>query len=124
MSPNLELIGLVTGSGVGGLVIAKVFDWFTERATDKKLAKKTEAEAGKFDADAVQAITNAAVTLVTPLQAEITKLTLRVDALEHENLTTKTLLQTSIEYIRALRGWIADHLPGMDPPQPPVDLGL
>jgi hypothetical protein len=124
VSQNLELIAMLTGSGVGGVAVAKAFDWLTERSSNKKLAKKTEAEAGKFDADAVQAITNAAVTLVGPLQGEITKLTLRVDALETENHTTKTLLETAIEHIRALRMWISTHLPDLSPPHPPSVLGI
>lgn len=121
---TIEVIAVVTGSGVGGVLLTKASDWVISRATSKKVAQRLEAEAGKFDAEAVQAITSAAVALVAPLQAEVTKLTERVVALEDENKKTKTLLQLAIEYIRALRLWIDTQIPDKSPPQPPADLGL
>ena len=125
MSPEtLELIGVVTGSGVGGVLLTKVFDWFITRASDKKVAVRVEAEAGKFDADAVQAITSAAVALVAPLQEEITKLNLRVDALEAENEEAKTKFGQAIDYIREVLSWIRIHMPNHSPPQPPSQLGI
>ncbi len=125
MTPqSLELIGVVTGSGVGGVALAKVFDWFTDRATSKKMAKRTEAESGKFDAEAVQAITAAAISLVAPLQAEISELRGRVETLESENQSHQTLLQSAIEYIRILLTWINDRITDQSPPQPPTTLGI
>lgn len=124
MSQTLEWAGVIAASGVLGVLIKAVFDWWTSRVASKKMARRTESEAGKFDAEAVQAITAAAVMLVAPLQAEINELRGRVDTLEDENTKTKTLLQISIEYIRALRGWIDQHIPDLSPPDPPTDLGV
>lgn len=121
---NLELVAYVLGGGAVGHLTTRVFEWATNRKADKKVIQRTEAEAGKYDAEAVRALTAAAVTLVAPLQAEVAELRLRVDALEDENTKTKTLLQLAIEYIRALRSWISTHIPDKSPPQPPADLGL
>ena len=121
---NLELIGLIAGSTGAGSIATKAFDWFAERKANKKLDEKTEAEAGKFDAEAVQAITSAAVTLVAPLQSEVKELRERVEALETENGLTNSRLALAIEHIRALRTWISQHIPDKSPPAPPADLGL
>lgn len=103
-----------------GVVGTKVFDW---RVT-KKVAHKVGSEAKKFDADAAQVIATTAVTLITPLQEQITKLVVRVETLEIENTQTKTRLQLAIDHIRALRTWIRDHIPDRTPPDAPSELGI
>jgi hypothetical protein len=124
VSQTLEWAGIIAASGVVGSFFTYGFNWWTSKLASKKVARRTEAEAGKFDADAVQAITTAAVALVVPLQTQITELLRRVDALEEENTKTKTLLQIAIEYIRALRAWVGTHTPDLSPPDPPALLGL
>lgn len=124
LQDNLELIGLIAGGAGGGSLLTKAFDWVADRKANKKVIQRVEAEAGKFDAEAVQAITSAAVTLVAPLQTEIRELRERVDALETENGLTNSRLALAIEHIRALRSWIGQHIPDKSPPAPPADLGL
>jgi hypothetical protein len=78
----------------------------------------------KDSAEAAQIIASTAVLLVEPLQKQITDLTTRMGAVETENNLTKTKLQLAIEHIRALRSWIANHIPDKQPPPPPLGLGL
>lgn len=121
---NLELIALIAGSTGAGSLLTKAFDFVADRKAKKKLDEKTEAEAGKFDAEAVQAITTAAVTLLAPLQEEIKELRGRIETLETENGLTNSRLALAIEHIRALRTWISQHIQDKSPPAPPADLGL
>ena len=107
----LEWAGVIAGSGAVGSVITKLFDW-----------KRAEAEEEKLDADAAQAITQAAIGLIAPLQAQVTDLLERVTILETENHMTKTKLQKAIDHIRELRRWVHTHLPDRTPPAAPVDL--
>jgi hypothetical protein len=121
---TVELVSLIGGSTVVGSVATKAFDWFADRKANKKILKRAESEAGKFDAEALQAITTAAVTLVAPLQQEVTELRGRVETLETENGLTNSRLALAIEHIRALRTWIGQHIQDKSPPAPPADLGL
>lgn len=114
------MAAVAAGSSVLTVTGSKLLDWRVNR----KVAKKTDAEAGKFDAEAVHAITSAAVALVAPLQSEITKLSARVDTLEEENSLATTKLELAIGHIRALLAWISDHLPQKSPPPPPSALGI
>lgn len=85
---------------------------------------KTHAESGKFDADAAQIIAQTAVSLVAPLQSEITKLTGRVEKLETENLASQGENRRLKHYIKDLLRWIAEHVPHAAPPPAPSDMAF
>ena len=98
-----------------GIAGTKVF----QRAKERRELRLSEAHEAKIDAEAAQIIANTAVALVQPLQEQISKLDGRVKTLERENLATKSTLRLAIDYIRALRSWIFQHVPDKTPPVPP-----
>lgn len=113
MTAVVEWAGVVLGSGAVGSIVTNVFN-----------RRKVKADAGKIDAEAAQTIATTAVTLVAPLQAQVTDLLDRVETLEAENTTTKSKLQLAIDHIRELRYWIRTHLPDKTPPASPSGLGV
>lgn len=120
MSQVLETVGMILGGGFAGSAGTAVFH-----------RRRNRAEVSKIDADAAQVIAETAVTLVAPLQAQITALNERVGTLETENESTKaelaahkTLFGIALGHIRELHRWIDQHVPGRDRPQPPSELGL
>ncbi|MBM4592048.1 hypothetical protein GS454_01310 [Rhodococcus hoagii] len=121
MSPEtVQLVGLMAGSSVLTLLLGKLFDLRAARAA----TAKTKAEGTLIDAEAAKTIAETAVVLVAPLKVEISELTSRVATLETENAQTKTKLQVAIDHINKVHRWIAEHIPGMTPPQPPDELGI
>lgn len=104
---------------LAGIVGTKMFD----RRLDRQKARLSEAEETKLDAEAARIIADTAVTLVAPLQAQITQLTTRVENLEAEDKVKTAKLDAAVRYIRELLGWIAVHIPHKQPPSAPDELG-
>ncbi|MBM4517682.1 hypothetical protein GS432_21555 [Rhodococcus hoagii] len=82
--------------------------------------RRSQAETGKIDADAAQVIANTAVQLVGPINERMGQLEQRIRALEDENRHERLRGAAKLEYIRVLMRWIAEHLPGRTPPEPPA----
>lgn len=120
MSQWIEAVGLVAGSGVVGGLVTKALD----RRKDKAETHRHESEGTLFDVQGVQAIADAAVTLIAPLKREVEDLTGRVATLETENAATKKKLLLAIEYIRTLRSWVSNRITDQSPPPPPGALGI
>ena len=113
MSPVLETVGIVIGSGAAGAAVTEMFN-----------RRKNKSETVKFNAEATQILTSTAVDLIAPLKAEIGILTGRVATLEEKERATKSLLDKAIDHIRELHRWIDRHVPGRDRPQPPPELDV
>ncbi|OHT67761.1 hypothetical protein [Mycobacteroides chelonae] len=122
MSAAVEWTAALSGTAgtVLGLTINKIFN----RKKDGADLEKAASEGTKLDAEAAQIIANTAVALVAPLHSEIQKLNERVDSLEQENASTRSVFHVSIAYIRDLFSWIKVHLPDRNPPKPPLALEL
>lgn len=74
--------------------------------------RRTRAESGKIDAEAAQIIANAAAALVGPLNERLGQHEQRIQQLEIRDAE-------KLGYIRTLLRWIAEHVPGLTPPEPP-----
>lgn len=120
MSAALELVAAVVGSNV---LTAGLTNWATRRKLAASISVD-ESSANKMDIEAAQLLVNTAVTLVAPLQSQITDLSTRVGTLEAENVAAKAHFQLAIAYIRDLWAWIDRHMPGRKPPAPPDALNL
>ena len=120
MSTALEWVDTLAGPGgvVLGIVGTKAFD----RRRDRQALQNSKSEETKIDAEAAKIIADTAVALVAPLRDEIQALNERVEKLELENRSTKSLLCLAIDYIRALRMWIFEHVPDKVPPPAPDEL--
>lgn len=77
----LAILVAVLGSGGLSAVITSAFS----RKKAKAEAEKAAAEAKKVAAEAGQIVVDAAVKMVAELRSEVTRLQVRVDALEKEN---------------------------------------
>lgn len=122
MNSDLILAAIAVGGPVLGVSVSKFFDWRVDKKTEKQVAKRAASETTNLDASSAKIIAETAVTLVAPLQDQITKLTTRVDLLETENAATKNKLQLAIDYIRELLVFIRNHNPEMTPPTAPRGL--
>lgn len=98
-SSALEWAGIITGSGVAGSVLTKI------------LGRKRD------HAEAVKIITEAAVTLVQPLDQ-------RISALEQAKQKSESKLAVALNHIGTLYSWISLHMPNHTPPPPPEELEL
>lgn len=105
-SSALEWVGVITGSGVVGSVLTKI------------LGRKRD------HAEAVKAISEAAVTLVQPLDNRISELTTRVATLEYAKQKSESKLTVALNHISTLYSWISLHMPNHTPPPPPEELEL
>jgi len=113
VSAVAEWVGVVVGSTTAGSLVTAFFN-----------RRKLKAEGNRLDAEAAHVIAQTAVTLVAPLQAQVTELLGRVEALEDENEATRTTLGKAFSYIRELLRWVREHLPDLTPPMPPPGLKL
>lgn len=94
-----EIVALILGTnGLSALAPLLLSRW-VNRAANKKAGQ-----------DGAQAIAVAAVTLVAPLEARVSKL--------------ETQQSLAVAYIRDLWAWIDRHMPGRKPPAPPEGLHL
>jgi len=100
---------------MAGIIGTKIF----QHGREKRELRLSDAHEAKMDAEAAQILANTAVALVQPLQEHLSKLDARVKTLERENQSTKSTLRLAIDYIRALRSWIFQHVPDKTPPVPP-----
>lgn len=123
MTPGL--IQLITAIfGPLGVVMGAVGVKWLDRHKAASEISKMGYESDKMDAEAAQIISQTAVALVAPLQAQITQLAARVDHLEKENVMTLSKLQIAINHIRDLRSWISEHMPTKQPPSIPPSLDI
>lgn len=59
---------------------------------------------------------------VDRLKADRARDSERIDRIEREIEIERTLKWQAIQHMRALYSWIATHMPGTDPPEPPPEL--
>lgn len=120
IAPLAAPAGLIVG------VLAKGwFDRKVNRATAVQVeadAYRTHSESGKFDAEAAQVIAATTITLLAPLQAEVTELRKEVDSLKNDALSTQGENRRLKHYIKDLLRWITEHVPDGCPPPAPSDL--
>jgi len=122
MSTALEWVD--TLSGPTGIVMGIVGTKLFERTRSRQEIRVSKASETKIDAEAAKIIAETAMTLVAPLQAQVSDLLVRVGHLEVENTVTKSKLQLAIDHIRELLIFIKNHVPDKTPPTAPDDLGL
>ena len=60
--------------------------------------------------------------LVQRLEDRITRLDERIEKVEEEIKVERDLRWLAIQHLRRLYSWIAEHLPGHAPPEPPPEL--
>lgn len=117
---NPGVIQLITAIfGPMGVIMGAVGVRYMDRHKTRVDTVKAGYEIDKLDAEAAAVIASTAVTLVKPLQQQITELVIRVDTLERENIMTVSKLQVAINHIRDLRAWIGRTVPSKDPPPTP-----
>lgn len=110
MSSLLEWAAVAAGSGGLGALITKGFDW-------RLRTKEVEASTPRLDAEAARIIADTAVSLVAPLQHQLTELQTRVSQLEDQHAL-------ALGHIRVLYSWIYSHFPDSTPPAPPKELEI
>ena len=122
MSTTLEWVD--TLSGPGGILVGILGTTLFARSKSRQELRVSKASETKIDAEAAKILADTAMTLVAPLQAQVTDLILRVSTLEAENAVTRDKLQIAIDHIRELLIFIKNHVPHMTPPTAPNGLGL